>query len=184
MAKEAKLSRFDSQHEDEEVLMLFRRHPVVMRKGLLAILAMLLVGMIPVSIWPTNLKLLWLIPASLVLGSVVMFYYWIGWYFSVFIVTDQRLVQISQKGLFDRSFVDVGLSKIQNINYQVSGIQETILGFGTILVQTFVGDLVIDRIHRPQEIQEKILKIIKDLGVDTSIESQLDDSVEMTKKAD
>jgi hypothetical protein len=82
----------------------------------------------------------------------------------VFIVTDQRLIQISQKGLFNRSVVDIGLDKIQNINYQINGVQETLLGFGTILVQTFVGDLVMDNIHHPQEVQEKIVKIIKQLG--------------------
>jgi len=72
-----------------------------------------------------------------------------GWHFSVFIVTDQRLIQITQKGLFHRSVVDMGLSQIQMVNYEVSGLQETLLGFGTIMMQTFVGDLVIRDVHHP-----------------------------------
>ena len=39
------------------------------------------------------------------------------------------------------------------------------LGFGTILVQTFVGDLVIDKVHHPAKVQEKIIKIMKELGL-------------------
>lgn len=153
--------------------MLFRRHPVVMRKGLLALLVLLLVGMVPVTIWPTNLQLLWGIPIALLLGGFVLFYFWIGWYFSVFIVTNQRLVQISQKGLFHRSFVDIGLDKIQNVNYQIAGIQETLLGFGTILVQTYVGDMMIDKVHHPQDVQEEIVSIIKELGYESPVPAQI-----------
>ena len=155
---------FDTQHEDEEVLMVFRRHPVVMRKGLIALLIGLLFGMIPSLIWPTNLANLWFAPAGMALGGVYLFYEWVGWYYSVFIISDQRLIQISKKGFFNRSVVDIGLDKIQNINFQVSGVQETMLGFGTILVQTFVGDLIMDHIHHPAKVQEHIVKIIKELG--------------------
>lgn len=166
MAKEQDY-RFDGQHDDEEVLYVFKRHPVVMRKGLIAILLGMLVGMIPLAIWPPT-ELTWgpFLPffGGIAAGSVVMFFYWISWNFTVFIVSDQRFIQIKQKGLFNRSVVDVGLDKIQNVNFQIAGIQETLLGFGTILVQTFVGDLVLDKIHHPAKVQEKIVKIIKELG--------------------
>lgn len=155
---------FDGQHDDEEVLMVFRRHPVVMRKGLIAMLIGLLLGMIPSLIWPTNLSYLWFAPLGFVLGGIFLFFSWINWYYSIFIVTDQRLIQITQKGFFNRSVADIGLEKIMSINYQVSGFQETILSFGTIMVQTFVGDLIMDNIHRPQDVQEKIVKIIKEIG--------------------
>lgn len=163
MAKERDY-KFDGQHDDEEVLMVFRRHPVVMRKGLIAILIGLLLGMIPSLFDATNLKLLWFVPLGFALGMLIFFFYWISWYFSVFIVSDQRFVQITQKGLFNRSVVDVGLDKIQNVNFQIAGIQETLLGFGTILIQTFVGDLILDKIHHPAKVQERIIKIIKELG--------------------
>ena len=155
---------FDTQHEDEEVLMVFRRHPVVMRKGLIALMVGLLFGMIPSLIWPTDLANLWFAPLGMAIGGLYLFYEWVGWFYSVFIITDQRLIQITQKGFFNRSVVDIGLDKIQNINFQVSGVQETLLGFGTILVQTFVGDLIMDHIHHPAKVQEHIVKIIKELG--------------------
>ncbi len=155
---------FDTQHEDEEVLMVFHRHPVVMRKGLISMLVGLLIGMLPSLRWPEDLNNLWFAPIGMAVGSIYLFYEWVGWNYSVFIITDQRLIQITQKGFFNRSVVDIGLDKIQNINFQVSGVQETLLGFGTILVQTFVGDLVMDKIHHPAKVQEHIVKIIKELG--------------------
>src|SRR5690606_37458759 len=96
---------FDGQHDDEEVLLVIRRHPIVMRKGLLILLIILLFSMVPLLIWPTNLQLFWIVGLGLILGSLAIFYYWIGWYFSLFIVTDQRFVKIIQEGLFKRSVV-------------------------------------------------------------------------------
>jgi hypothetical protein len=83
------------------------------------------------------------------------------------IVTDQRLIQISQKGLFHKTVVDLGLSQIQMVNYQVAGLQQTMLGYGTIMMQTYVGDLIIHDIHHPAKIQKKILDILREQGVVT-----------------
>lgn len=156
---------FEAQHDDEEVLEVFKQHPVVLRKGLYAVLGGTLLGMIPVTIWPTELQYLWGIPIGLGIGLLIFMYYWIGWYFTVFIITDQRFIRIIQKGLFNRNVVDLGLDKIQNVNYQISGFQQTVLKFGTIVIQTFVGDLVLEKIHHPDQIQESLIGIIKDSDI-------------------
>jgi hypothetical protein len=105
---------------------------------------------------------------SIVLGSLLLVPSWIGWYFSIYIVTDQRFIQITQKGLFTRSVVDIALNQIQMINYEISGLQETLLGFGTIRVQTFVGELVIKDVHHPANTAKKLQLILRDLGVNTA----------------
>ena len=155
---------FDGQHEDEEVLEVFRQHPVVLRKGLYGVLVMVLIGLLPSAIWPERLEYLWAIPGGLLIGLAIFFYFWIGWYFSLFIITDQRFIRIKQKGLFNRTIVDIGLDKIQNVNFQINGLQQTVLNFGTIVIQTFVGDLVLDKIHHPQEVQESIIRKMKQSG--------------------
>ena len=59
----------------------------------------------------------------------------------------------------------MGLNQIQLVNYQVSGIQETMLGSGTIMMQTFVGDLIIHDVHHPAKVQKRILEILREQGV-------------------
>ncbi|HET7639113.1 MAG TPA: hypothetical protein VFK47_10275, partial [Ktedonobacteraceae bacterium] len=54
------------------------------------------------------------------------------------------------------------------VNYEVSGLQETLLGFGTIMMQTFVGDLVIHDVHHPAATQKKLLEILREHGVNAS----------------
>jgi len=145
----AKVKYFEDQFDDEEVLYVFRKHPFVMRKGLVYGMAAWLVGpmytfvMTFTSHIPTINFFLWSLIGSMVLGLIIFFPSWIGWYFSLYIVTDQRLIQISQKGLFNRAVAGLGLPQIQSVNYEIKGLQETLLGFGTIKMQTYVGDMVI-----------------------------------------
>jgi uncharacterized integral membrane protein len=170
---------FDDQFEDEEMLFIFRKHPVVMRKGLIISSLALLVGPLfvlaqtyiyannPEKI-PTVDFFFMSLGASAVLSILVFMPSWISWYFSVFIVTNQRLIQITQKGLFKRSVVDIGIDKIQTISYQINGLQETLLGFGTIVIQTFVGELIIHEVHHPKVIQKRLAEILRGLNINSS----------------
>lgn len=160
---------FDDQFDDEEVLYVFRKHPIVMRRGLVFGLLGPLIGVLPAAIDPNlgfNVFFGGLI-AGIVLGLLIFAPSWIGWHFSVFIVTNQRFIQITQKGLFHRAVADLSLHQIQSVNYEVSGLQETLLGFGTIHMRTYVGDLTIHNVGRPAKIQKKIVGILRDLGVTT-----------------
>lgn len=164
---------FESQFDDEEVLFVFRRHPLVMRKGLIISLSSWLIGPVVILIltyvMPNNPPSLVAYFASLfgsiIFGSLLLLPSWISWYFSVFILTSQRFVQITQKGLFHTSFADIHLQQIQQVNYEIAGVQQTLLGFGTIIMQTYIGELVIHDVHHPAKIQRKIVQILRDHGV-------------------
>ena len=95
----------------------------------------------------------------------------------------QRLIQITQKGLFHRSVVDMRLNQIQMVNYQVAGLQETLLGFGTIMMQTFVGDLIIHDVHHPAVIQKKLLETLRDHGVAVDPYSQTEVQEQVAEEA-
>jgi hypothetical protein len=166
MAKKSeKQKHFADQFEDEEVLFVFRKHPIVMRKGLIFSMIAILLGTVPALIKPEMSYFFGGLAAGFILGLLLFSPYWISWYYSIFIVTDQRLIQITQKGLFHRSVVDLALNQIQMVNYQIGGLQETLLGFGTIMMQTYVGDLIIHDVHHPAKIQKKILSILRGNGV-------------------
>lgn len=167
---------FEDQLDDEEVLYVFRKHPIVMRKGLVLGLLALLLSVVPSLFIPEYSVLLGGFAVGLVLCAIIMLPSWITWYFSVYIITDKRLMQISQKGLWHKSVVDIALSQIQMVNYQISGFNETVLGFGTIMMQTYVGDLVIHEIHHPENIQRKILEILRDKGIVVNTPPQINES--------
>lgn len=161
---------FADQFDDEEVLYVFHKHPIVMRRGLVLGMMGPLLGILPAAFKPELGFGFFFggLAAGCLLGLLLFAPSWIGWHFSVFIVTDQRFIQITQKGLFHRSVADLGLQQIQSVNYEVSGLEETMLGFGTIKMQTYVGDLTIHKVHRPAKIQKKLLSILRQEGVNTA----------------
>jgi len=147
---------FDGQRPDEQLLFVFRRHIIAMRKGFYMLLIPFVVSAIPPLIWQDNLMLFLLPIAGLALGLLLFSYHFMMWYFTVYIVTNQRLRQVTQKGFFGKDVVELRLSKIQNISYNIPGFTGEILHFGTIVIQTFVGDLVIKKVEHPDKIYNKL----------------------------
>ncbi|MEX0749108.1 MAG: PH domain-containing protein [Candidatus Saccharimonadales bacterium] len=154
---------FPGQHPDETIDFVFRQHPVVMRKGVTVALGVFAVGLVPSSIWPLETWSWWCALAGLVLSLLVFSYWFLGWYFSVYIITDERLIQIKQVGLFNRSVQDISHNRIQSVNYTIKGLQATFMKFGTVTVQTFAGDLILHYIHHPEEVQQHLNRIIRDV---------------------
>lgn len=152
---------FDGQREGEKVKFVFRRHFLTARKGLLWTLVCLAIGTLPLFMWKGDRRMFWVFLVFVAVGLIGLFYSIILWYFSIYIVTDQRIRQITQKGFFKKSVVDLGLDRIQSISYGVPGILGGVFGFGTILIQTAVGDLVISMVPRPEKVYNKLQNLIK-----------------------
>ena len=172
--KSAPVKYFEDQFDDEEVKYVFRRHPIVMRKGLVWGSFGLLVGPLYTLILtytqtdnPPTMTFFYLsFLVSVVISAVLFFPSWMSWYFSVFIMTNQRFIQITQHGFFHRTVSDLNLKLIQSINYDISGVEQTLLGYGTITMQTYVGDTTLHHIHHPAKTQRKLVDIMRQEGID------------------
>jgi D-alanine-D-alanine ligase-like ATP-grasp enzyme len=147
---------FDGQRPGEEVQFVFRRHMIAMRKGFYLLLVPFIISSIPPLIWQNNLELFLLPIVGLLFGLLLFSYHFIMWYFTVYIVTTQRLRQITQHGFFGKDVVELQLSKIQNISYTIPGLSGELFHFGTIVIQTYVGDLVINNVEHPDKTYNKL----------------------------
>ena len=160
MSKKSK-SDFEGQREGERVMLVFRRHRIAMRKGFFLMLVMIALGVLPMVIRPDDVKMFWIFLGLAGIGLLGMLYTLVLWYFSIFIVTNERIRQISQKGLFKKTIVDLGLDKIQSISVNIPGAIAGIFGYGTILIQTAVGDLVISQVPKPNVIHNKLQDVAR-----------------------
>jgi uncharacterized membrane protein YdbT with pleckstrin-like domain len=147
---------FEGQREGEQLLFVFRRHIIAMRKGFYLLLIPFALSSIPPLIWQTQLELFLLPIAGFLIGLVLFLYHLVMWYFTIYIVSDQRIRQVTQRGFFGKDVVELKLSKIQNISYTIPGFTGEIFGFGTIVIQTFVGDLVVHKVEHPDKIYNKL----------------------------
>lgn len=150
---------FEGQREGEEVELVFRRHILTAWRGLFGLVLMGAIGFVPMLIWRENQELFFLWLGFLAIGLVYALNVYMKWYFSYFLVTNQRLRQVKQEGFFRKEVVDLGLDKILTIKYK-TGVLGGIFGYGTLTLQTQVGETVITMVRKPQ----KIYNILQDLA--------------------
>ena len=153
---------FDGQREGEEVQFVFRRHFLTAKSGLIFLILMIMIGVGLTLLWPNNMMIFEVFLALILVGIFGFLYSYMLWYFSIYIVTNQRIRQISQRGLFKKSVVDLGLDKIQSISYGVNGIRAGLMGYGTIVIQTAVGDLVISMVKNSEKIYNDLQNLINE----------------------
>ena len=153
---------FDGQREGEEVQFVFRRHFLTAKSGVIFLILMIMIGVGLTLLWPNNMMIFETFLALILVGVLGFLYSYMLWYFSIYIVTNQRIRQISQRGLFKKSVVDLGLDKIQSISYGVNGIRAGLMGYGTIVVQTAVGDLVISMVKNSEKIYNDLQNLINE----------------------
>jgi Bacterial PH domain len=162
--------QFPGQHEGETVELLFRQHPLVMRKELIIGLLLILVGVLPLDfpqVYGSERLAGFFIKVALGMPILVLagwFYRWVGWYYTVYIVTNRRILAIRQKGFFDRQVDEWQLEDISNVNYHVGGFQAVLFGFGDITARTYIGDLEMKKIHQPAKVHDELVQAVRRAG--------------------
>lgn len=154
-----------NQRNDEVIYVLSRKHfldymPFVLIIAALIIifLGSVLVGLQPLVVFLQNggtlvrdIAILIFVAYYLVISGIFIAS-WVGFYFYLFVVTDERVVEIHQKGLFNREFDELDFQQIEDISSVTKGALNTFFNVGDIIIQT-AGTATyfrIDRIWRPQ----------------------------------
>lgn len=160
---------FSGQKEGEETIAVLHRHWFNILQNFLSILAMtfLLFGgyfFLP-TIFPAlqekpfSLLFAFLENFSLMMIFIMFFLIWIDYYFDIWIITSERVVNVEQKGLFSREISELQLEKIQDITTEVKGVIPTFLNYGNVYIQT-AGEkerFVLADIPNPYKIKDIIM---------------------------
>jgi hypothetical protein len=86
---------------------------------------------------------------------------WVDYYLDVWLVTNERVLSLEQRGLFNRVVAELRLSRVQDVASNVKGFWPTILHYGDVRVQT-AGEMPnfdLKEVPRPYEVAEKILRL-------------------------
>lgn len=149
--------------EGEEEVTIIRKYwasflPAILKAFFIIIIPLLLAPFLFDSIWGLLIFVIWLC-----IGLAYFIYQWFNWYFGIFIVTNQRIISISQNGIFSRSVSEINLSSIQDINYEINGFLATALNYGTVRIQALKSnsEIVINDVLNPKSIQDVIIKLAK-----------------------
>jgi len=85
---------------------------------------------------------------------------WTDYYLDVWTVTDKRIIDQEQQGLFHRRTSVFRIERIQDVTIEVRGIVATLLNFGDIHVQTAgeAQEFIMYGIAHPKYVREIILE--------------------------
>ena len=161
--------RFETQEPKETVELFLRQHPIVNVPWIA--LAILLV-LAPTIAFPLIFRAL---PFPLPVGYMVVataFWYlatfgfvltnFLHWFFNIYIVTNERIIDIDFKFLLYKHFSEAELHKIQDISFTSSGLGATLFNYGNVNIET-AGEtptLEFEIVPHPQ----KVVETIRDLS--------------------
>lgn len=156
-------AEFEGQREGERVELVVREKISTAWRGLAWLVLWTGIGYVPMLLMKVGYG-----PMQVENGEQVWFYVWLGclgvgvicalwaymkWYFSYFLITNQRIRRVVQKGLFRKEVVDLGLDKVLGIRYK-SGM----FG-GRVALKTQAGVMVMKKIRDP----ERVYNLLQDL---------------------
>lgn len=137
---------FPGQRESETIILFLRRHWFIFFMRLILIIVSV-AGLIAIyylfSFLGNNLREseyynLLLFGESLATLFIWNFFFilWIDYYLDAWIVTNERIINIEQRGFFMRNISELKLTKIQDVTSEITGVVPTLLNYGNIYVQT------------------------------------------------
>ena len=91
------------------------------------------------------------------------FMIWIDYYYDIWIITSERIINIEQKGMFTRKASELRFRKIQDVTTEVVGFFPTILNYGDVKIQTAgeQNEFVFRTISDPYVIKNIIMDLQK-----------------------
>lgn len=136
---------FPAQQDSEKVLYVIKRHWFTyMTFWLIAFIMALpiILGLVFIpfeaSKLPDDALSIFLLIGSTytLLVLSLLLYGFIDFYLDIYIITDRRIVDIKQNGLFNRTISELNLRQVQDVKAIVKGIFPTLMHYGEVFIQT------------------------------------------------
>lgn len=166
------LNHLPNQKKDERVLRFIRRHWIAV---FLIILGFLAMGGIPLALGLYFFDTIAPFFTRPVIGPVITMgicvYFLLVWlftfieftdyYLDTWIITNKRILDIEQKGLFNRTASELHLTQVQDCTAETKGFFQTMLNYGHVYIQTAgeMGRFHFQLIPRPEQVRQFILEV-------------------------
>lgn len=133
-------TKFEAQHDNEQVLLLMRKHPVTNLWWIT--LTAMLVG---VPLFWGEFPLISGVSVLVRLSLVVFWYLGLAffaiqnillWFYNIYIVTDERVIDVDFFGLLYKNINSTQIRMIQDVNYSQVGMLSSVFNFGNVVIQT------------------------------------------------
>ena len=163
---------FETQDDQEKILLMLRRHPITNLPWALLATASLFVPLVAgafgfFSAFPFKFEVL-----TSLLWYLVTFGYaferFLDWYFNVYIVTDERIIDYDFYSLIYKRVSEAKIDRIEDVTFSLGGITRSIFHYGDVFIQTAGESRELDFEAVPYP--EKVVKLLNELQIEEELE--------------
>ncbi|MEK7570316.1 MAG: PH domain-containing protein [Patescibacteria group bacterium] len=172
---------FPNMLPGEQVVLLLHRHGFVAAR---IILLYVFLGVVPAAAWLllgsyTNAiadpatagyaALVLLFASYFLVWGLLFFVSWLNYYLDVWIVTNERIINIKQVQLFHRIVSEQKLYRVQDVTWEMQGVLGNMFKFGNVIIQTAAeqSKFTFEHIPDPEAVAKTVMHLLE------QIESQL-----------
>jgi uncharacterized membrane protein YdbT with pleckstrin-like domain len=163
---------FETQEKEERIILLLRRHWLtnlgwILTSALLMVAPQFFLLFASLDFMPLRFRLMGILIWYLVLVGFI-FERFLNWFFNVFIITDERIIDFDFYGLIYKEISDAKIETIQDVTYKVAGFFRNLFDFGDVFIQTAAQVPKFEFHDVPQP--ARVAKILRELITEEEIE--------------
>ncbi len=157
--------RFETQDPEEKILLLLRRHVVTNLGWMFGSL----VGVFVPFVFPF-LPIYLALPATYQILTVMVWYLlvfgyafesFLAWYFNVYIITDERIIDYDFYSLLYKRVSEAKIDKVEDVTFELGGALRSLLHYGNVYMQTAGEQRELDFEDVPNP--EVVVKLLNEL---------------------
>ncbi len=163
---------FESQEESEQILLLLRPHVATLIPAIVVTVFLIILPIILSSfLLAFNLEISFLSSGQSFLLSIFWymivfsyaFYRFLFWYFDIYILTNERIVDFNFEGILNKEISFATLNHIEDISPKTRGFFGTIFNYGDVFVQTAgtTPEFNFHKVPNPDMVAQKILEQVR-----------------------
>lgn len=133
-------THIESQEDGEEVVLFLRQHVIVMLPWIVMVVLALAIPSVfqffpPYANMPGNYQFVVMLSWYLFVFGYALARF-MGWFFNIYILTDERIVDIDFINILYRKVSTAKIEDIQDVSVESSGAFQTFFRYGNIRIQT------------------------------------------------
>ena len=164
---------FDSQEAGEEIILLLRAHFITLLPvGIFIIFLLFLPVIVFGALGFFGIGIIGFLNALQVLLTLIFWYLvvfafaiykFIFWYFNVYILTNERIIDFDFRGILHKQTAFAKLNQVQDVTPKMVGFFSTFFNFGDIYIQTAGERQEFDfaKVPRPDDVANRILEEVR-----------------------
>ncbi len=156
---------FSSQLTHEKVILLLRQHPISQLNKILIIIFAIIAPFLLMytnflGFLPLRFKFAFYIGWYMVTSGFILESFLI-WFFHVYIITDERIIDVDFNSLIFKNISSAKIDKIEDITVSTGGVLKSLVDYGNIIIQTAgeKRELEFENVFHPS----KVTKILNEL---------------------